>query len=359
MKSRFFFYAVSTMALFAFTCCSGGLKVVNLSCEYMTEPMGIDVSAPQFSWQLADAAFTRGQKQTGYQILVASSPSLLNEKDADVWNSGKVASDKSVFVSYTGAKLASSRAYYWKVQVWDKDGAPIGWSRTARFVTGIMDKAEWKTAEWIVHPSAPHTKHIWFRKNFTLDGGVSSKEIFAHVASLGYHELYINGKKVDDNVLSPVLTDYQKRLFYVTYDISPFLRKGANTVAIWFAAGWASYDCFNMTPCLKVKLVGEKVDINSDTSWLCAESNSEDTEKTRSFDHNGGEIVDARYAVPDWNSVKFNDTNWTSAAITPGYNDEWLEPQMIEGSKVIETIKAKSVTEVKEGVYKVDFGKNF
>ncbi|MDR1170147.1 MAG: glycoside hydrolase family 78 protein [Prevotellaceae bacterium] len=336
-----------------------GLVPSTLQCEYQTEPVGMDVSAPRFEWQLHDPKHVRGQRQTAYNILVASSIKKLTEPDADVWNSGKVSSSQSVLVPFEGKKLQSGSAYYWKVMVYDKDGKPSRWSKPARFVTGVLDPAEWNVASWIRHPDAPHTKHIWFRKNIKLNA--VSDGAFIHVASLGHHELYINGKKADNSVLAPALTDFQKRLFYVTYDVSKFLKRGDNTVAVWFAPGWASYDCFKLVPLLRVKADGldaeNQATLNSDASWRCAVSSSEDIRPVFSFNNNGGEIVDARNENPDWNKPGFDDSQWKNAA-TQDYDVE-LVAQDIPPSRIIETIAAKKITDLGDGKYKIDFGKNF
>ncbi|MDR0610093.1 MAG: glycoside hydrolase family 78 protein [Planctomycetaceae bacterium] len=338
------------------------LQPVGLQVEYQTEPIGIGTKTPCFSWKLSDSNFTQGQKQTAYQIFVASNKKLLAENNADIWNSGKVESDQSLLISYSGKKeLQSSREYYWKVQVFDKDGKPSAWSEPVRFVTGLLNPTtDWNGATWIKHPSAKRTQHIWFRKNIHLNN--EPHAIFAHIASLGHHELYINGQKVDDSVLAPALTNFQKRLFYVTYDISKFLEKGDNTVAIWFSSGWASYDRIKLTPLLKVKINGidsanQPVTFNSDSAWRCAISNSSDTVEIFSFNNNGGEIADARNENPNWNKPDFDDSQW-ERAVTQNYNIE-LTAQDIPPSRIIETIPAQKIIDLGGGRYKIDFGKNF
>ncbi|MDR1455077.1 MAG: glycoside hydrolase family 78 protein [Tannerella sp.] len=330
-----------------------------LQCEYRTDPVGMDVPSPRFGWQLLDDGHVRGQSQTAYSILVASSLDRLTETGADVWNSGKVNASQPVSAPFGGEKLRSSRAYFWKVRVYDKDGKPSEWSEPARFVTGLLDPAEWNPAEWMKHPSAKRTQHIWFRKNMHLDN--EPQALFAHVASLGHHEIYVNGEKVDDSVLAPALTDFQKRLFYVTYDISRLLKKGDNTVAVWFAPGWASYDCFQLTPLLRVKVdgrdaAGQTVTLGSDATWRCAASSSEDVLETFTFNNNGGEIVDARNENPDWNRPGFDDSRWENAA-TQDCSLELLA-QDIPPSRIVETLPAKAVTDLGGGTYRIDFGKN-
>jgi alpha-L-rhamnosidase len=184
------------------------------------------------------------------------------------------------------------------------------------------------------------------------------------VASLGHHELYVNGQKADDRVLAPALTNFDKRLFYVTYDISKLLKKGNNTLGVWYASGWASYDCFSQTPALRVRLDGKDADgkaltLVSDATWRCAVSNSEDTRNVRTHNNNGGEIVDARTFVADWNRSSFDDSKWANAAIAAGNDSVALEAQDIDPSRVINVLAAQKITDSGNGVYRIDFGKNF
>ena len=318
----------------------------DLQCEHLTNPLGIDVAAPRYSWHLVDKADVRGQKQTGYQVLVASKKSWLSRNRGDVWDSGKVSSSQSTLVSYGGAKLTSDQNCYWKVRVFDKDGRPSEWSPVARFAMGLLSPAEWK-GSWIKHPDAPAEKHLWFRKDLILEKGASSA--FIHVASVGYHELFVNGKKVDDRVLAPVLTRLDQRVLYVTYDLVPLLQAGKNTIALWTGPGWARYKFFNTHPALRVQLNGQTTDgrsfsLASDTTWR--------TEISSSFSQNlggykGGETIDARRDVADWNAADFDDSHWPLAANTS--MEVTLSAQMLEPTRIIETIKPKSISQIRSG----------
>ncbi|HHV99352.1 MAG TPA: family 78 glycoside hydrolase catalytic domain, partial [Clostridiaceae bacterium] len=124
----------------------GDSAVTYLRVEYKTNPIGIDVEKPRFSWIMESD--TRGQKQTAYQILVSTSPDV----NGDVWDSGKVNSDKSIGIEYEGPALQSRARYYWKVFAWDKDGNRLE-SETAWFEMGLLDKSEW-TAKFIAIDSS-------------------------------------------------------------------------------------------------------------------------------------------------------------------------------------------------------------
>ncbi len=345
------------LALFLWVSPAGAqVTVSGLQCEYLTDPLGIDVDAPRFTWKLSDADHTRGQRQTGYQLLVAGSPALLAEGRADIWDSGRVLSGQSALVPFAGKKLASGQDCYWKARVWDKDNKASAWSSTARFSMGLLGPADW-TGPWIKHPTASKEEHIWFRKTLSLPENAASA--FIYVASVGYHELYVNGQKVDARVLAPTLTRLDKRVLYVTYDITKSLRAGDNCIAIWTGPGWSRYEFFKTGPALRVQLGGKTVSggaisLASDTNWRCATSSSEDIGGCEYRDH-GGERIDAQKYQPGWNAVGFDDSAWPPAAEVS--INAALSAQMVEPSRVIESIDAQSVSG--DGPYRVDFGTNF
>lgn len=102
------------------TACSAAIGVKDLRSEYLVNPLGLDAASPRLSWVVT--ADRRAEAQTAYRILVASSPSLLKDGTADLWDSGKVASDETAQIEYGGKPLISRERCYWKVQAWDRDG---------------------------------------------------------------------------------------------------------------------------------------------------------------------------------------------------------------------------------------------
>ena len=126
--------------------CSAAVATKNLRCEYLADPLGIDATSPRLSWILASDQ--RGEKQTAYRVLVASSAKILNQDTGDLWDSGKVASDESSQIVYAGKPLASRESCFWKVQAWDRDGKPGAWSPVARWQMGLLAPSDWQ-AQWI------------------------------------------------------------------------------------------------------------------------------------------------------------------------------------------------------------------
>ena len=109
---------------------AGDVKPSDLRCEYNASPLGIDTTQPRLFWKLASVG--RGARQTAYQVLVASSEEQLRRHQGDLWDSGKVGSDRSVFVPYAGRSLTSRQRCVWKVRVWDQTGAPSAWRTVGR-----------------------------------------------------------------------------------------------------------------------------------------------------------------------------------------------------------------------------------
>jgi len=122
-----------------------------LRCEYRVDPWGIDVREPRLSWLIESGE--RGQRQTAYRILVASSPEDLKADRGDLWDSGKVSGSEMTSVVYRGKPLTSNARCYWKVRVWDGDRRPSAWSEPARWSTGLLRPQDWK-ALWIGYDGA-------------------------------------------------------------------------------------------------------------------------------------------------------------------------------------------------------------
>jgi hypothetical protein len=130
-----------------------GVNPSSLRCEYKVDPLGIDVQNPRLSWKVIDPDHIRGQEQTSYQILVASSLENLNRNYGDLWNSGRVNSGQSVNIAYAGNPLTSGQACYWAVRIWDKDGTVSPYCSPAKWSMGLLNTStDWDGAKWISYP---------------------------------------------------------------------------------------------------------------------------------------------------------------------------------------------------------------
>ena len=125
------------------------ISVGQLRCESLRDPEGIDQARPQLSWVVDSGR--RGEIQTAYEVLVASSPAALVDGRGDLWDSGRRSSDQSAQVEYAGRPLRSDAKCYWTVRVWDRLGNPSPWSLPATWSMGLLKPEDW-TAQWISDP---------------------------------------------------------------------------------------------------------------------------------------------------------------------------------------------------------------
>jgi len=184
--------------------------ISHLTCEYRTNPLGIDVLQPRLSWQIQSDK--RGARQTAYQILVAPAETGLYGGTNLLWDSGKIASDQSIHVPYGGPELDSGRRVYWKVRVWDEAGREVV-SSSAWWEMGLLERSDWE-AQWIGAPfwGGPRTSSPapYLRKEFTLQKQVVTARLYA--TAIGLYECHLNGFRVGDALLTPGWTDYSRRI---------------------------------------------------------------------------------------------------------------------------------------------------
>lgn len=304
----------------------------DLRCEYRVDPLGIDKVNPRLSWKITDPDQTRGQKQTGFQVLVASSVEKLNADKGDLWDSGRVKDSQSVNNLYAGEPLTSGQQCFWKVRVLDASGAMSDWSPNARFTIGLLDSNDWK-GEWIRREEQSKSDTSWYRKNFKLSAKATSAMVY--VASFGYHELYVNGQKITDHVMNPALSYQKKRVPYLTYDVSDYLVEGDNVIAVWHAAGWTRWarisEYRNIPFVFKAQAEivagGERISFHSDTSWRTKKSyiSYQGDWKVLRF---GGETIDDRLREDDWNTPNYDDRDWAQAVV---YNADELNKKHPKG----------------------------
>lgn len=330
-----------------------------LLCELKSDPAGISTTSPRFSWQ--SLTIENQQAQTACQLLVASSPGLLSEGKADLWNSGKLVGDKSTWISYEGKSLQSRSVAYWKVRVWDQDNAASSWSETAHFSVGLLEKDDWKGEYIGMQSDDDACTSPLLRKTFTLEEGF--EELYMHVNSLGYHELYVNNQKVGDALLAPAESQFDKRSFSLSYDLSPYLSKGENTLVLWLGYGWydKARNKVHDGPLVRAQLDGLKDGewrtlLESDKNWIASGSGySFCRPPGYGF---GGEQLDAGKLIDGFSDPDLDDSGWTNASVFQ-IPEHLVSPQVVETNRIHETISAVSVSQMTDGSWMVDMGKNF
>ncbi len=351
------------LCLFAISCGSlttsnspSNLSATELRCEYLVDPIGIDVVQPRLCWKLAPATpNNQPEEQAAFQIVVSSSRTQLQADLGDLWDTGKVTSNETLHHVYGGEPLAYGDSCWWKVRIWDDRGSVSDWSLPARFSIGPLDSSDW-SASWIGPVNATHEKQddpgdsfeYTFEKEFTLEVPVETS--YAFVASIGFHELYVNGKKVGDAVLEPQISDLSQRARYVTYDLNDYLSAGQNRLKIVAAAGWAGFPRFGgrKNPLVRAQVElrygdGRPDQIGTDVSWTTSRTRNKRTEPWRQH-----------YFTSDWQEEDGAETVSTKVFELPvTISAEELEPNRLQ-----DTLDPAAIDPV-EGGWRIDFGRSF
>ncbi|MGL4632697.1 MAG: family 78 glycoside hydrolase catalytic domain, partial [Leadbetterella sp.] len=365
-------------ALFMYTHVCMAQVPVNLKFEYQRNPIGVDKQNPRLSWQIKSDA--RGTKQTAYQILVASSEANLKKDIGDVWSSGKVMSDKNIFIAYKGKPFVSRQKCFWKVKVWNQKAKPSIWSEIATWEMGLLQKSDW-SAHWIGKKGTEGRppKAIDFQKEFKLNKRPVRAVVY--VCGLGAYTVSFNGKKIGNDILAPGWTHYPKTIHYQTYEIdSESLMSGVSFISGsvgsgWWSSGlgWEKADAhYSQGPNrllfqMEFTYYDGTIDrVVSDQSWEVR--NSAIVENSIY----GGEVYDGRLEYSkEWVKADLLDdaTNKTSLfpnAMMGGGEKEVvfstenaiLKANPTGGIKVQQELKAIAMTEPKKGHYVYDFGQN-
>ena len=366
MKSRLILF----LTLLSFSAAlSATISVTSMRTEGMTNPLGIDAQKPRFSWK-TEATTEQNVMQKAYQILVASSAEKLSKNESDVWNSGKVSSDASLWIPFAGKQLQSNAPYFWKVKVWTNKGE-TGWSAPASWSMGLLEEVQWK-AQWIgLDKGMPWDDESYYsrlsaryvRKEFPVKKEISRATV--HICGLGLYELFINSQKVGDQVLAPASTGYDKAVLYNTFDVTSLLQKGQNAVGITLGNGRfynmrQTYKPWKVPtygyPKVRMMLMleytdGTKENISTKDNWkLTADG------PIRSNNEYNGEEYDARKELTGWNKAGYDDSKWQNAERVRFPADE-VRAQMMPGMKILEKITPLSIKQL-GNKYILDLGQN-
>nr|WP_263327663.1 alpha-L-rhamnosidase [Neobacillus sp. Marseille-Q6967] len=336
------------------------LYVSTLTCEYQTNPLGIDIQKPRVSWKIESNQ--RGTRQVAYRYQV----SLSEDKfDHPLWDTGYTRSEQSLHIVYNGPELTSKTRYYYRVKIWDNFGRESNWSSVSWWETALFEKSEWK-AKWITPDpqelDSDSQPAFMLRKEFELRDDIESARIYATGA--GLYELHINGERVGDELLAPGWTSYSKRLQYQTYDVTSQLKSRSNAIGVMLADGWYKG---NLAWEGKRNFYGEK-------RGLLLQLNvryHDGTEEVIETDHTWksaagpilfseiyhGEIYDARLEQKGWSNPGFNDTKWKGVVVhNPPLTK--LVAQENNPTRVTETLKPQSVMITPAGDTVLDMGQN-
>jgi len=365
---------LSLLVLALTLACSGqkqsAMRVSGLTCEYLSAPLGLGEAQPRLGWVLDSPR--RGEVQSAYRVLVASSPELLAKDQGDLWDSGKILGNRTSQVAYGGTPLTSGQQCFWKVCAWDRDGAQTPFSEMSSWSTGLLDQSDW-SGKWIGQTSqAPDTaaeirtpgpKPVWLRAEFNVEKPVKRAVVYA--TARGVFDLHLNGSRVSDDMFAPEWTDFNKRIQYRTWDVTARVVQGANALGAVLADGWYSgflawqpwrgsygYQNSFLTQLVIEFQDGSKQVVVSDDSWRVNNG------PLLEADFQMGEVYDARLELSGWDSPAYDDAAWKPADVfeAPGVPLVALDVQPV---RVTQEIKPRAIFQPKPGVYVLDMGTNF
>ncbi len=362
-----------------FTCLSSftqTLRITNLQCEYLVNPLGIESLHPKLSWQLLSPQ--KNVLQTAYRIIVADNAVAIQKGIGNIWDSKKVISGESIQQLYSGPLLQPATTYYWKVMAWDNKQTASAWSTTCQWQMGLLSKEDWKDAQWIAYDKMPDSMRLvpktaeskrtpikdvlpLLRKNISVKNNIKKATVF--IAGLGHFELSVNGKKTGDHFLDAGWVNYDKEALYVTFDITDQLKPGNNTVGVMLGNGFyfipgdryrklqLAYGFPKMICRILLQYTdGSSENMISDGTWKTAPGPI-----TFSSIY-GGEDYNAIVEQANWNTALFNDAGWKNAMVVDG--PPLLVAQTATPVKIMDSFPTVRITQPKPGVWVYDLGQN-
>ncbi len=367
-------------------------RIEHLRCEYLINPLGIDELSPRFSWLMQSDR--RGARQIAWRIQVATTLQHLVAGQADLWDSGRVEGDRTCQIEYAGTALRSRMACHWQVTLWDEQGNSTA-SQPAVWTMGLLEPGDWQ-AQWITHDPAiirrdpeaiagtktePGTPAL-FRKEFDVPSPIRRATLYT--TARGLVDLRLNGAQVTQDRFLPEWTDYNKRLQYRTFDVTPLLARGSNAFGVTLGDGWWSgyvgwqetrgqygtlENSFLMQ--LEIELAdGKTLVCASDNTWQC------NTGPILFSDFMMGETFDARREHSGWDQPHFDDANWLSAmeiepprvhiphfGFSNNVQEDTADPlslvsQRSEPVRIVERLTPVSVNQVSPETFVYDLGQN-
>lgn len=335
------------------------LTPYDLRCEHVTDPLGVEAERPRLSWALRGEG--RGLRQAAWEVRAASTAERLRSGDADRWSSGRV-EGAAQLIAWGSSALRSAAEVHWQVRAWETTGAGP-WSAPARFDTGLA-AGDWRGA-WIARlAEAGEAPAPLLRRTFTVRAGLRSARLY--LSGLGYADTRINGTRVDERLLDPGVTRYDRAFPYVVHDVGALLRTGENAIGVALGSGWLDVHTravwefhaapWRMSPRLRGELRlryddGTEVIVASGADWRCA------TGGTRFDSIYAGETHDARLEPAGWDAPGFDDSGWSPALLVPAPAGA-PRAQIMPPVRAQRRLAPRSITQTAPGVHLVDFGQD-
>jgi alpha-L-rhamnosidase len=338
--------------------------ISHLTCEYQTNPLGIDVLQPRLSWQIQSDR--RGTHQIAYQILVAQSEKSLDDGTDRLWDSGKVESDQSIHVPYHGQTLASGQRAYWKVRVWIDSGEEIE-SPSAWWEMGLLERTDWK-AQWIgasfyggTRTSSPAP---YVRKEFTVQKQIVGARLYA--TAIGLYECHLNGQRVGDALLTPGWTDYLKHIQYQVYDVTAIIKSGANVIGAILGDGWGAGHIawvgrqrYADRPQFLAQIILTYSDnsqeiIATDDTWKVSSGPILESDLLM------GESYDAQRELIDWSKPGYADASWCPVELLTNPEADLVATNgpMVKSQETLPPLTIRQIPDFVNARWIFDMGQN-
>jgi alpha-L-rhamnosidase len=329
-----------------------------LLVDGVNNPLAVEQDTVCFTWKSGDAR--RGAAQTAYQILVASTRERLSAGTGDIWDSGKVASDRSASVEYAGKPLPPATRCWWKVCVRDQAGQTSPYSAPAYFDTGLAEGG-W-TGRFVWDGTTNLNNFAYFRKGFS----VARQPVLAKVYVSAHNDylLYLNGDVLGRG---PARCDPDHYGQYNAYDITGRLRPGSNVfAAIGHWQGNWNNSGINAEPAFLLEARfdypdGSTSTVGTDPSWKALadtafiETNATYFGATGGLGNRAAIQFDSRREPAGWRAVNFDDSTWPSATVVDrsGYH-LFAQTAPTENEQAqLKPVNIKSTN----GAWLVDFGR--
>ncbi len=335
-------------------------NINRIRCEYLKNPLGIDVATPRFTWEISA---DHNGKQTACRLNVATSPQLLKRGKADIWKSERVNTDIPRMV-YQGPALQAHTRYYWQVEVWSNSRKLT--SEIASFETAKLSITDWHDAKWISDTfDKEFRKAPLLRKSINLEEK-NIKNARLYVSGVGYYEFFINGAHVSDRKLEPGYTHFDKRVLYSTYDVTSMLQHGENVLAAELGNGWLNIQSLAVWEFEKARwrmrprMIAElRITYNDGTVQAIPTDRTWKTNSGACSFNNlySGEVYDARLVHKGWTTPGFDDKKWMPAMEVEA-PAKILTSQQMPPIRVVREVKPVSMRKIDDYTYIYDMGEN-
>jgi alpha-L-rhamnosidase len=350
---------------------------INVKIENQINPLGLEISKPNFSWEVKFS--TKTGKQTGYQILVASTEENLKKDLGDIWNSKQVKSPLTSKIIYNGKAIEARKRYYYKIKIWNEKAKPSTWSETSYWEMGLLNTTDW-TAKWIgkLGSEGKPAKAIDLQKEFTLSKRAIKARIY--VAGLGAYFIGFNGKKIGDDRFGMGWRNFQNDIKYSIFEIDPdLLSVGTNFITAvvgnaWYTIEGSQNTGFKYSEGLNRLLFqmeltfydGSIQTIATDGTWQVRHSpiiesalyNGEKYDASNEYNRDWTK-ADVLNDVPNKvTSFDFEKPKFVEQTTNFNTKDTKLVANQLTKNTIINELKAVAITEPKKGRFVFDFGEN-